>query len=277
MGWAKSSESQTSQRFADKWAVVIGVDEFSDPSWNMQYAIKDAQDFQSYLIEHAHFAKDHIKVLTGNGATREHILRALGEWLAAASQPDDLALIYIRTRGTLAELDVLGNSYLAASDTNSQKLFSTGIDMDGLPKLVLERIRAGATVMIVDADFSGIMARTKSLHWPSMPKENLLPVGHSIQVFCSAAANEISWESKSHPSSVFTGSLLAALMRDGDSATLPKTADSIADQVMQEVKDTRQRPQHPISMGMCRGPGGIAVMLALPATHPHASSIDSRP
>jgi len=152
--WAKSSESKPPQLFADKWAVVIGVDEFSNPSWNLQYA---------------------------------------------------------------AQLDISAQSYLAASDTNAKKLFATAIEMEQLPRVLLERVRAGTIVIIVDADFSGAMARPirKSL---SIAGESLLRPGHSLHVVCSTDSKESSWESKSHRNSVYTGDLLAALILQGERA-----------------------------------------------------------
>ncbi len=49
---------------------------------NLQYPAKDATDFYSYLINEAHFAKDHVLLLLNENATKENVLSQVGDkWL----------------------------------------------------------------------------------------------------------------------------------------------------------------------------------------------------
>jgi uncharacterized caspase-like protein len=127
---AVSSKGEPHSDFPSKWALVIGVNDFPDPKWHLQYAVKDAQDFHSYIIEHACFAKDHVRLLTWRSASMENVSKALNTWLPSVVGPKDLVVIYIRTRGTLPELDPGGNTYLAMSNTDSAQLNATAIAMD---------------------------------------------------------------------------------------------------------------------------------------------------
>src|SRR5262249_43387796 len=75
----------------DKWALVVGISKFADPTLNLKYAAKDARDFADYLIRNEHFAADHVKVLVDEQATEKRIMSELGsKWLPHVAHPDDL-------------------------------------------------------------------------------------------------------------------------------------------------------------------------------------------
>lgn len=81
----------------DKWALVIGVSQFKNQNIPLlKFAAKDASDFANYLVKDAHFAPDHVKVLTNEQATQKHIMSELGsKWLPHVATPDDLVVIFI--------------------------------------------------------------------------------------------------------------------------------------------------------------------------------------
>jgi uncharacterized caspase-like protein len=259
--------------FADKWAVVIGVDKFQDASWNLQYAVKDAEDFSDYLIKQANFEPHHVKLLTGKNATRRTISKTLREWLGSAAGPNDLAIIYFRSRGSFANLNPAGRNYLAASDTAADGVASTGIEMDEFPKLMLESVRARAVIMIIDADFSGLMTHAKSIGggYGSLPP-GLVPNGHTFEILCSARANEISWESKDYHNSVFTRHLIDALVKQGSKAVLPGAADAVREEVGREVRRARNRTESVSTLG--EG-GPLNVQIAAPVTKPRSAPAES--
>lgn len=106
-----------------KFAVVIGVDRFAQSEWDLKYARKDADDFASYLDSDARFARAHVKVVTGD-VTLQRTANALN-WLASSCSESDLALVYLRTRGTFPELSPDGHAYFALSDSNSRNIKDT--------------------------------------------------------------------------------------------------------------------------------------------------------
>src|SRR5437870_10260519 len=104
-----SAVSKASRPIADKWALVIGISRFEDPSLRLKYAAKDAMDFYDFLINQAHFSADHVKLLIDEDATRERVLDELGDkWLPRVALPDDLVLIYVSSHGTPSGVDVGG-------------------------------------------------------------------------------------------------------------------------------------------------------------------------
>src|SRR5579883_2180628 len=139
---AKADEKPDVNRpVRDKWALVIGISEFANKKLNLQYPAKDARDFATYLTNEAGFAPDHVKLLTNQDATEKRILSELGnKWLPHVANPDDLVVLFISTHGSGAELDVGGQNYLLAYDTDVDDLYSTAIPMQKLASDIKERI-----------------------------------------------------------------------------------------------------------------------------------------
>jgi len=264
---AKPSLSNNSRPFADKWAIVIGVDKFSDPTWNLKYAANDAIEFQQYLLSDGHFAADHVRLLTGRKATRDAILQAI-DWLGRNAQSDDLALVFVRTRGTLPRLDSSGESYLAAADTTADSLAVTGFDQDSFQKVLLERIHSKDIFLIVDADFSGQMLRPRSFEYMQGPLVSLLPAGHLYALLCSSGSNEISWESKHDQHGVFTHCLVTAFTAAGARAGFVGVQFGKA--MTEQVEKERSRPQHSGGVLHSRRADQTDLMIAAPAVNPHA-------
>lgn len=262
---AKSQKEKADESFTDKWAVVIGVDQFQDKTWKLEFAVKDAVDFKNYLIDHANFAPDHVKTLTGTDATRANILDAIS-WLKKAATQGDLAVVYFRTRGTFKPDEWGNDNCLAASDTNANNLPSTAFKASKFPLTVGdENLKAGALVVILDSDFCGI-ASIPILYMP----EDVATKVDPLIVITSAAKNEIAWESKKFENSVFTHYLIEALIKNGNDGLLTESLMSIGNKINDEAASFRKyRTQEPGAFGMSRGKDVLDVKLAAPVTAPH--------
>src|SRR5690606_16007295 len=114
-----AAESRAGRPIKDKWAVIVGIDRFKDkriPS--LRFSAKDARDFAKFLVEKANFKKDHVLLLLNENASRDNILRSLGDdWLPRRVLEDDLVLIFASSHGSPKELDVGGDNFLIAYDT----------------------------------------------------------------------------------------------------------------------------------------------------------------
>lgn len=149
---AARSSQKPHNNFRDKWAVVVGVEKFQDQSWNFKYGIKDATDFSNYLLKDAKFPTDHVRLLTGNNATKSSLSEALFSWLPTVAKPQDLVLVYIRSRGTFPTVTNGELTYMAASDTDPNHLNDTAFEMTAFPRNVLDKIHGAATIIIADTD-----------------------------------------------------------------------------------------------------------------------------
>lgn len=230
---------------ADKWALVIGISNFKDPNVKLKYATKDATDFYDYLIHTARFAPDHVKILTDENATRERILDELGDkWLPHVALPDDLVTIYISTHGSPSSVDSGGVNYLVAYNTDPNRLYSTGIPIQDLTRLIKDRVHSDRIVVIMDACHSGAaQAGGKALNRDLNMDASQLSQGTGQLVICSSEPSQSSWESQRYANGVFTRQLIECLKQK---PVLGDAFDAMRVQVADEVARDRGELQQPV-------------------------------
>jgi hypothetical protein len=250
----------------DKWALVIGISDFKDPTINLKYAAKDAIDFKNYLITEEHFKTDHVKLLTNNKATRQNISDMLTTgWLGRLANPGDLVVIYISSHGSQSKQDV-GMNFLVVHDTNKNSLLTTGIPMQWLTKMIQESVHSDRVVLIMDVCHSGSTvdgSGDKGLIRQGFDVSKVA-MGSGQAVLCSSLADQVSWESKSYPNSVFTRRLLEALRSKGDKTKLTDAYQHLKDKVESEVLRDRGEEQTPV-LNMKSWTGGEPVLGATPS------------
>lgn len=249
------AEGAVNRPIRDKWALVIGISEFANPKINLQYPAKDAQDFAQYLVKEAGFAPDHVKLLINKDATEKRILSELGnKWLPRVANPDDLVVLFISTHGSGAELDVGGQNYLLAYDTDVDDLYTSGIPMQKLARDIRERIHCDRVVIFLDACHSGATTTggAKGL-FRSGVDAGEMAAGSGQLVITSSKEDQISWESKSQMNSVFTATLLEALRSKGGQATIGQIYDNLKDRVQNTVLRERGVLQTPVMKSEWQG------------------------
>lgn len=230
----------------DKWAVVIGVDNFKDKRIpQLHFSAKDAADFAKFLVEKANFAPDHVLLLLNGDATRDNITASLcDEWLLQRANERDLVLIYASSHGSPKELDTAQKeNYLIAHDTNEDRIYTTGINLSTIMATIKDRTNCSRIVMILDACNSGAAtASSKGLYRAQNFDPDAL-AGTGQIVISSSAAEQRSWESKRYQNGVFTHNLIETL---GDpKQDLVTSFDSLKDKVQSEVKFDRKASQTP--------------------------------
>ncbi len=280
---ALSTTSQNDRPVADKWAIVIGISNFKDPSINLKYAAKDATDFRNVLISQENFQPDHVQLLTDENATKDKIISKLGEgWLGKLAKKDDLVVVYVSSHGSASQEDVKVN-FLVAEDTDKNKLVSTGIPMQWLTKIVQEQVHSNRVVLVLDVCHSGSAAMAPSEKADSDDVEDdpenseakgifrtagldadALRLGSGQIVLCSSLSDQVSWESKHYQNSVFTRRLIEALQCNGKDTTLREAYEQLKSSVGAEVLSDRGAVQTP-NLSNKNWSGGDPV-LAVPAT-----------
>jgi tetratricopeptide (TPR) repeat protein len=272
---------------ADKWALVVGVSNFKDSSINLKYAAKDATDFKNFLVSQESFSTDHVLLLTDANATKQEIISKLGDgWLGKHAQNDDLVVVYVSSHGSPSQEDV-GVNFLVAHDTDKSKLVSTGLPMQWLTKIIQEQVHCKRVVVILDVCHSGsagdVSKRTsefddddtaakdsasKGLDRSVKLDVSGLQVGSGQVVLCSSLADQVSWESKNYPNSVFTRRLIEALQCKGKDTTLNEAYERLQSSVGAEVLSDRSMVQTP-NLYNKNWTGGDPV-LAVPGARPRS-------
>lgn len=249
---AKANQSSpspsTEKPVADKWALVVGISNFKDPSINLKYAAKDATDFRNYLIAKGNFQADHVKLLVDGSASRQNIIDQLGDkWLGRVANRDDLVVVYVSSHGSGAMEQAGGVNFLVAHDTNKNSLLATGIPMQWLTNMVKEQVHSDRTVIIMDVCHGGSAAPAeKGLTRNTGLDLEKLNLGNGQAVLCSSLADQVSWESKSYQNSVFTRRLIEGLESKGNKTNLADAYDYLKDAVESEVLRDRGELQTPV-------------------------------
>ncbi|MCA9804494.1 MAG: caspase family protein [Cyanobacteria bacterium HKST-UBA02] len=261
-------EEKPGQRpIKDKWALLVGISNFKKASLNLKYPAKDAGDLAEFLVNQCHFARDHVKVLADQKATRSSILDALGDkWLPRVVRPDDLVLLYFSTHGSPSDLDVGGVNYLIAWDTDPESLYSTGLPMQDLIRIIKARIRSDRIIVLLDACYSGAVdPQSKGVHRAANVNVEAICQGTGQMVISSSAPDQVSWECKQQSNSVFTKHLINSLKVDGDRTKLGRAFKLLREKVEDEVQRDRGRLQSPVLKSQWEGD---ELMIAVPPTDP---------
>jgi tetratricopeptide (TPR) repeat protein len=244
-----SNGTKANQPVRDKWALVVGVGTFADPKVpRLKFATKDAQDFYNYLVHDANFARDHVRLLLDDKATRRRIMSELGsKFLARLAQPDDLIVLFFSTHGSPSQMDIRGRNYVVAYDSDPEDLFATGIEMQKILESIQNRVLSNRVLLVMDACHSGgADPNAKGMLRVGNFDAQALAEGSGQMVICSSLPDEQSWESRRYQNGVFTKQLLEGLRRAGNSAPLPKAFDQAQHLVETEVKEdhpgARQTP-----------------------------------
>ena len=80
-------------------ALLVGINLYANPDFDLQGAVRDAHNMQDLLIGHLGFDAGQIRVLTDERATRDGILTGIRDWLVAGTVPDARALFYFAGHG----------------------------------------------------------------------------------------------------------------------------------------------------------------------------------
>ncbi len=252
----------------DKWALVIGISKFADPSVpTLKYSSKDASDFYEYLIDPSagRFARDHVKLLIDENATKENIMDAVGDsFLPRAALPEDLVVIYLSTHGSSSGMDIRGINYVIAHDTKVNKLFSSGIEMQDFLEKIKERVHTKRIVLVLDTCFSGATGDSGHKGFiRTNVDSNHVAQGIGSLVICSSAPDQRSWESEKINNSYFTKYLIEALRRDGGKVPVEYAFSTMRERVRADVLREKGELQTPELAGKFVGP---KLVLGLPPT-----------
>lgn len=180
--------------YGDKWAVVIGLDSYSDPSLNTVLPLDDSAKRVSEALETKGFAKDHMRVLLNRDATKQSILSSLStEWLGKLSRKSDLVFVFVATQCFPAND---GQVYLIPYDTRLLNFFTSTITVDDIIQTVKSKVEAKDVVVVFQTSFSGtpeMMAGCKTMfgRYNISVHQNNLP--DNFTVLCSSKPGQPTW------------------------------------------------------------------------------------
>jgi hypothetical protein len=226
--YTPGSSTQSSDK--KKFAVIIGINKYKNPDIeSLKVAGVDANSIYQIITDPqgGGFAKENVKLLLDDQATREAITNTMGEWLPGQVRTGDTVLIFYSGHGgvepdsTGEEPD--GNSkYIIPSDADPGNLFSTAIQNSTITRM-LQRVQSNQMVFLIDCCYSGGATTgqelVKSVSPPSTRVETDVynELSGSGRVIISASLpDQVSFELPKLNHGIFTYNLLEGISGKAD-------------------------------------------------------------
>ncbi len=210
----------TEDIYDNSYALIIGIDKYQNVR-SLDYAVKDAEDIQSMLIDKFHFQQDNIVLLKNEEATKTTILQEFSN-ITKKAESNDRVLIFFAGHGETEDLPDGGEmGYLLPVDGNKTDLYISSIKMDEIQTISL-RSEAKHILYLIDACYGGIASvGARSLDAESTPNYlNKITQYKSRQIITAGGRGEQVIEKSEWGHSAFTKNLLSGLrdwMADTDS------------------------------------------------------------
>jgi len=189
------------------WAIVIGIDEYDQPP-PLKYAVADAKAVADLLGQQGF----QVKALYNKQATREAILRELGDrLLERAGDQDRVVIFYAGHAETKKAAGGKDMGYLVPADGKQDALIRTGISM-GLIRDMADALPVKQVLFLADTPYGGVAGQqVRSL--PAMSEDyfKLITRERGRQVITAGGADQQAVEGPEWGHSVFAYYLLEGL------------------------------------------------------------------
>lgn len=241
------------------YLVCIGINEYKNQKYNLQYAIPDADAFFNQMKKGAKsiFKRIDTKFIQNAEATRENILKTFGDIQLNARQQDVL-IFYYAGHGVMSEEDEKFpvDFYLIPTDVttlygNNDMLKRKAISARELMDLS-RKVKAQKQLFILDACQSGGAVETFASRGVAEEKAMMqLARSAGIALFAASNSDQYASEIKQLGHGVFTYSILEALKGKADGGysdqkiTISELRAYLDDNVPELTKQYRGQAQFP--------------------------------
>jgi len=214
----------------NKYAVIIGISKYQNKNIkSLNYASDDAESIYQVLIDPngGGFLKENVMLLVDEQATREVIMRTIGEWLPNQVGSDDMVMLFYCGHGG-AEFDPSGeepdgnSKYLIPYDANPDSLFSTAI-LNSTITVMLNRIRSNQIVFLIDSCYSGGFTTGQELVRSISPSATKVKTdvyndfsGSGRVIISASLPDQVSLESSQFKHGLFSYNLLKGISGEAD-------------------------------------------------------------
>lgn len=247
--WNSKTAAVSSDEFIIKpklYVLAIGVSKYANPSYNLDFPAKDAEDFAAALLRQKGglYREVVVKTLTDANATRDNVVDAL-DWIRTQTTSKDVAMIFFAGHGVN---DGLNRYYFCPYNFSLDRQSSTGVGMNEI-KTTVENI-AGKVVLFVDSCHSGnVFGTAKS-------RGNLADINGFVNelssaengaiIFAASTGRQVSLEDAAWHNGAFTKALVEGLTGKAEIAGKGKvTVNSLDLYVSERVKELTKGQQTP--------------------------------
>lgn len=236
-----------SQENLNDFALVIGVEKYSNQLPAAQFAERDAEAVKNHLIALG-VPPRQIKFLADNQATKANFEAYLEEWLPRNVKDTSRVFFYYSGHG--APDPNSGQAYLVLYDGNPDFLGKTGYPIKKLYS-TLNSLKSKEIIVAIDSCFSGAGGRSVLAQGtrPLVTKvEAEIPATNKMTIFSASAGNEISGTIEDEGHGVFTYYFLKGLNGEARDRSGQVTVQSLYNYLKPKVQDAaslKNRDQTP--------------------------------
>jgi|GEM_PF-1863561 len=235
--------------YENSWAVLIGIDDYLNVT-KLKYAVKDAKGLKEVLISHLGFEPDKVIEIYNRNATKQSIIRVLGDELPKKIGPNDRVVVFFAGHGVTEPLPAGGEmGYLVPVDGNLESKYTTCISMTEVNNLA-KLSPAKHMLFIIDACYGGLAgwltSRSVPLSETTLEYVKKKAKDRGRQLLAAGQKNEQVYESDLWGHSVFTYYLIKALQGGADMnndgiITIHEIFTYVEERVVNETQ-SRQNP-----------------------------------
>ncbi len=244
------------------FTLVIGINEYKNPKYSLNYARSDASGFEERIIKGGESIFDEVvqTTITDSEATKENILAALDQ-IKSAAGPEDMFVFYYAGHGVMSD-PATGTSefYMAPSDVtqlygNEALLKSHGIAASEIQEYS-KNIRAQKQLFVLDACQSG--GATEMLAMRGAAEEKAIAqLARSTGTFwlTASGSEQFATEFATLGHGVFTYAILEGLNGSADQGvkdgkiTVQELSAFLNDRVPELTQIHKGQSQYPSSYG----------------------------
>jgi sulfatase modifying factor 1 len=200
----------TATGLKERYALIIGISQYANPSLNLNAAAADAQALARLLgdPEIAAYKPENVRLLVDDQATRKNIISALGTWLKNRVTADDSVVIFYSGHGALGN----GNeAYWVTYDADTEDLAASAISNKEISSAIAA-LPAKRKITLIDSCYSEATAKKYRAVVPANVFDELKGTG-VVTITASTGAQK-SVEVEGH--GAFTYHLLEAMQGKAD-------------------------------------------------------------
>ena len=227
----------------DLYLLSIGVSQYQDPQYSLDYADKDAKGIASVLASQQGklYNRVHQRLLTNQDATRKNIQKSL-EWMYQESTQKDLSVIFIAGHGMK---DTRDNYYFLPHEGDPESLLFSGVKWFDFQDIVSSL--PSKVILMVDTCHSGsVTGKRRGISDITDALRDLMSSDSGVVVMTASTGKEVSQERSDWGHGAFTKAVIEGLRGKAD-----YNSDGIVDMkeidlyTTQRVKTLTGGSQHP--------------------------------
>jgi hypothetical protein len=233
------------------FAVVVGVEKYSNELPAAQFAERDAQSVRNHLVALG-YPERNIKLLTGSHAVRSALEAYLEDWLPKNVKEGGRVFFYFSGHG--APDPESGQAYLVPWDGNPNFLDKTAYPLKKL-YVDLNALKAKRVIVALDSCFSGAGGRSVLAEGtrPLISKVDIsVSADSKLLLFAAASPKEVTATLKEQGHGIFTYYFLKGLGGAAKNAGGVVTPRGLYDYLKPKVQDAanlQNRDQTPVLEG----------------------------